>query len=141
MRSKWDGRYLDLAATVATWSKDPSTQVGAVIVSPVNRVIAVGFNGFPTGVKDDDRLEDRDLKYELIIHGEMNAIITAGRDLHGFSLYTHPFLPCARCAAVVIQAGISRVVAPVCRREDWIERLSLSRALLWEANVEIVELA
>ena len=140
MTSKWDHRYLALAAHVATWSKDKSTQVGAVLVSPRNRVIALGFNGFPPGVADDDRLQDRNRKLDIIIHGEINAILTAAQPLTACTLYTHPFLPCSRCAAIVIQAGVLRVVAPKNYITRWENNLEVSREIFREAGVSVSEM-
>jgi len=109
--NKWDRRFIGLANLVATWSKDPSTGVGAVIVDPKNRIVSVGFNGFPRAVRDDDAvLENRDEKLRRMIHAEENALLFAGRSVEGCTiLVTHP--PCARCAAKIIQAGITRVVS------------------------------
>lgn len=109
--SKWDRRFLGLANLVATWSKDPSTGVGAVIVDSKNRIVSVGFNGFPRAVRDDEgALNDRDEKLRRTIHAEENALLFAGRSVEGCTIYvTHP--PCARCAAKLIQAGIVRVVS------------------------------
>ena len=75
MLDKWDQRFMDLANFVAAWSKDPSTQVGAVIANPhTKRVVSMGYNGFPSGVGDHDhRLENREIKYEMIVHAETNA--------------------------------------------------------------------
>lgn len=109
--NKWDLRFLDLAELVGSWSKDPSTKVGAVITRG-KRIISTGFNGFPVGVDDAPELyENREYKYEHIIHGEMNALLFAREDVIGTTLYTTPFMPCSRCAAMLIQAGIVRVVS------------------------------
>ena len=67
--SKWDKRFLGLAAHVAEWSKDPSTQVGAVVANG-KKVVSLGFNGFPQGLSDDHRLHDRETKYSLVLHAE-----------------------------------------------------------------------
>ena len=75
---KWDRRFLDLAAFVAAWSRDPSKRVGAVIVDDKKRIVSLGFNGFPRGVADDDRLHVRESKYEIIIHAEVNALLFGG---------------------------------------------------------------
>jgi dCMP deaminase len=75
--NKWDKNFLELAKTVSTFSKDPSTQVGAVIVDDDKRVISIGYNGFPKGVRDDHRLDNRELKYEMIVHAEANALLFA----------------------------------------------------------------
>lgn len=118
MVSKWDRRFLDMAAFVATWSKDPSTQVGAVIVRPDRTIASVGYNGFPRGVSDDDaRYADRSLKYPMIVHAEMNAILSAKEPLLGYAIYVTPLAPCATCAGAIIQSGIKRVVA-TCRKPD-----------------------
>lgn len=111
--NKWDRRFLDLAKFIAQWSKDPSTQVGCVIVDPMKRIVATGFNGLPTGVDDTiERLSNREIKYEMVVHAERNAIIDAKRDLSGMSIYVWPIMPCSVCASMIIQAGLSHVIAP-----------------------------
>ena len=108
---KWDSRFLELAKLVSTYSKDPSTQVGAVIVSPDKSVVSVGYNGFPRGMEDKlELLSNREEKYSRIIHAEVNALISAKRDLIGYTLYTYPFMCCDRCAVQMIQAGITTFV-------------------------------
>jgi dCMP deaminase len=139
MNQKWDLRFLDLAKLVSTWSKDPSTQVGAAIADKDNRVISIGYNGFPVGIEDDDRLHHRETKYSMIIHGEMNAILFANRSLLGCTLYTYPFMPCPRCAGLIIQSGISRVVSFVNKTDRWEKDFELSRELFHESDVECVE--
>ena len=111
---KWDKRFLTLAEHIASWSKDPSTKCGAVIVSG-KKIISVGYNGFPAGCKDDNALyQNRDRKYLRVIHAEQNAIYTARENLELLecTIYIHPLPPCAQCAAAIIQVGIKRVVAP-----------------------------
>ena len=108
--NKWDKNFLELAKTVSTFSKDPSTKVGAVIVDDDNRVISIGYNGFPKGLKDDHRLDNRDLKYDMVVHAEANALLFANAPTKGCTIYTWPFQPCSRCASLIIQAGIRRVV-------------------------------
>lgn len=108
--SHWHHRFLSLAAFVAQWSKDPSTKVGAVITDPLNRVISLGFNGFPRGFQDtQDRLLNRDLKNACILHAERNAILFAQRSLDDCILYTWPMAPCPACASMVVQSGIQSV--------------------------------
>lgn len=122
---KWDFRFLDLAALVASWSKDPSTKVGAVIVRPDRTVASIGFNGFARGVIDlSVRLEERTLKYPLTIHAEENAILSAHERVKGYWLYS-TMMPCGPCASRIAQAGIARVVCCVTR--DYLER--------WEGSV------
>lgn len=102
---------LALAQHMAGWSKDPSTHVGAVLVDAHHRVLGVGYNGFPRGVADDSRLEQRDQKYDLIIHAEMNALLNSQtHDLREATLYCWPMPPCVRCMVHLIQAGLKDVV-------------------------------
>jgi dCMP deaminase len=108
----WDLRFLSLAQLVASWSKDPSTQTGAVLVHE-KRVLSMGFNGFPQGMSDKPEwLNDRTEKYSRIVHCEVNALIFAGRVPFGTTLYTFPFLSCDRCVVQMLQAGVRRFVAP-----------------------------
>lgn len=138
-QDKWDRRFLALAEHVAGWSKDPSTKTGAVIVDERRRVVSLGYNGFPVDVCDSpERYADRELKYKLIVHCERNAILFARRDLAGCTLYTWPFMSCAPCAAMIIQAGIKRCVAPVTPehlRERWEADMRLAGEMLTEAFV------
>jgi dCMP deaminase len=131
---KWDGRFIELANVVSSWSKDPSTQVGAVIVNSDKIVVGLGYNGFARGVADLSSLyEDRTKKYEMIIHAEVNAILNATQSVKGCTLYcTHP--PCSRCMAVIIQSGIVQVVSNKAS-EEFIERFKDSIALtVFQAN-------
>lgn len=135
--TKWDRRFLGLANLVATWSKDPSTGVGAVIVDAKNRIVSMGFNGFPRAVHDDEaNLNDRDEKLRRTIHAEENALLFAGRSVEGCTIYvTHP--PCARCAAKIIQAGIVRVVSrPPWNSfvERWADDMRSAAEMFAEAN-------
>jgi dCMP deaminase len=110
MNTKWHYRYLDLCKLVSTWSKDPSTQCGAVIVDQKNRIVSTGFNGFPIGVHDDSRLHNREIKHNMILHAEENAILFANKNLAGCTIYSWPLPPCSRCAAMIIQSGLAHVV-------------------------------
>jgi dCMP deaminase len=145
MSLKWDRRFIELARHIAGWSKDPSTQVGCVVVGPDREIRSTGFNGFPRGVEDNDRLQNRDTKYPIVCHGEENAIMHAARigvALKGCVAYV-TFMPCTRCARSLIQAGITEVVVPQHDiPERWAEDMALSKALLQEANVfvRIVEM-
>lgn len=137
--NKWQRRFFDLARLIATWSKDPSSQVGAVIVDDKKRIVSVGFNGLPMGVEDTaERLNTRELKYELIVHAEANAILTAPKSVSGCTIYVYPYLPCSRCAGAIIQSGIKRVVVedrPIPDR--WLENFTLAKTILTEAGVEV----
>lgn len=136
---KWDRRFMDMARLVASWSKDPSSKVGAVITRG-KFVVSVGFNGFPQGVDDlPERLENRELKYPLILHAEINAILSARQDIRGCSLYVTPYMPCPQCAAVVVQSGIARIVYTPSSNEKW-GRSPLSETMFSEAGIEVVML-
>lgn len=137
MITHWDKRFLDMAQLVSTWSKDPSTQVGAVIVDNKNRVVSVGYNGFPVGINDDDRLHFRSLKYDIIIHAEINAITFSNRSLTECTLYTYPFEPCSKCASMIIQSGIKRVVSKPNTEQRWEDSFQISRKLFNEAGVKL----
>lgn len=135
---KWDGRFIGLAEHIASWSKDPSTQTGAVIVDQKRRIISVGFNGLAQGVADlPERLNNREVKYKMFVHCERNAIIFARQSLEGCTLYTWPFMSCAACAAMVVQSGIRRIVAPYSENPRWKDDFALSTEQFEEAGVEI----
>jgi dCMP deaminase len=142
----WDRRYLDLAKFVAThWSKDPSTQVGAVVVNWDAHQEFIGFNGFPRGVQDlPERYNDRELKYKLVVHAEVNALQKAGGLARGATLYVWPSfaLPpiCNECAKLAIQAGIAEIVglAPDMsdpRVQRWMESIGIARMMCEEAGI------
>lgn len=136
----WDDFYLGLAKYVSTKSKDPSTKVGTVIVDKDCRPVSFGFNGLPQKIKDTpERLNNRDLKYKIIIHGEINSLIFAKRDIAGCTLYCWPFLTCAKCASIFIQAGIARVVAPGSDNPRWQDEFALAREIFAEAGVQVDE--
>ena len=136
--TKWDKRFLELAKLCGSWSKDPSTQVGAVIVDGNNRIVSIGFNGFPQGVEDsEERLVDRETKYDIIVHAEANALMFAKTSLEGCTLYTWPFQPCSRCAGLIIQSGITRVVSVIHGEDRWKKNFATSRKMLEESNVKM----
>lgn len=114
LSDKWYQRGLDMAELVAGWSKDPSTQCGAVVMRPDKTIASVGFNGFPKGCSDDDELyADRELKYARVVHAEQNALLHARESLEGYTMFTYPGSigpSCDRCTAHIIQAGIKEVV-------------------------------
>lgn len=112
----WDEAFMGLAGVIALRSKDPSTQVGAVIVGQDKRVKALGYNGFPSGCSDDEFPWDReaedpyDSKYIYVAHAELNAVLNGnGEDLRGCTIYVS-LSPCAECAKALIQVGIREVV-------------------------------
>ena len=109
----WDEYFMGIAMLAARRSKDPSTQVGACIVSPENIIISTGYNGMPKGCSDDifpwDR-EGEETKYPYVVHAELNAILNAnGRDLRHSRIYVALF-PCNECAKAIIQSGVKEVL-------------------------------
>jgi dCMP deaminase len=143
--NKWDLRFLDMARLVSTWSKDPSTKTGAVIVRPNRSVASVGFNGFPQNMPDaDEHYSNREEKYSRIVHCEMNALLfVKDQDVHGYTLYTYPFISCDRCFVHMAQAGITRFVAPKATAEQltrWGTAFERVRNYARETGVELIEL-
>jgi dCMP deaminase len=145
-QEKWDRRFLDVAKMVSSWSKDPSSQIGAVIVNDNRHIVATGYNGFPIDVKDTpERYADRELKYKLVVHAEINSIIQAGHKAKGGTLYVYPGwgLPCmcTECSKAAIQAGIVRVVG-LQRSIDaeklarWKESLAFAETMCIEAGIK-----
>lgn len=131
---------LGMAKHLAKLSKDPSSQVGAVIFDQKRRIVGSGYNGFPRGVEDrKDRLEDREKKYRMIVHAESNAIMFSNGDLEGATMVvTHPC--CARCAAVTIQAGIKHVMWPKPSEAmalRWAEDFEAAAEMFSEAGVQV----
>lgn len=141
MSLKWDLRFLELARLVSTWSKDPSTQTGAVIVRPNKTVVSLGFNGFPRGMSDaEENYVNRELKYRKIIHCEMNAMIHAPESVQGCTLYTVPFACCERCVVHMVQAGITRFVYPQSPTDQltrWRDAFIKTREFLHEVSATI----
>lgn len=135
---KWDARFIELARHVAGWSKDPSTKVGAVIVGTRKNQVALGYNGFPPGIADDeDRLADREVKYRLTQHAERNVLDNSAFDVRGAMLYS-TFLPCVECTKSLITRGVARVVAPgPCDREPWATDGAWTLDLLNEAGLSV----
>lgn len=151
MDQRWALHFLDLAYRCALMSKDPSTQVGVVIVGPDREIRSTGFNGFPRGIADTPiRLSNRDVKLSLMVHAEMNAILNAARvgtPMKGCTLFVAATdkvtgnvwggPPCDRCVVEVIQAGIAEVVSypftDVPSR--WQNSISMASDLLEEAGI------
>ena len=122
----WDEYFMGVAALSGMRSKDPSTQVGACIVSKNNKILSMGYNGFPNGCDDDvfpwERTgEENETKYPFVTHSELNAILNyRGGSLEGAKIYVTLF-PCNECAKAIIQAGIKTVVLPKENEKDWKE--------------------
>jgi dCMP deaminase len=138
----WDRKFIEMAVLVSSWSKDPSTKVGCVIADSDHAQLSEGFNGFPRGIADDQRLNVREMKYRLIVHAEANAIAAAARNGHslkGATAYV-TFSPCPQCAALLIQAGIVRVVTiEGATPAHWLAECAIAQAMLREAGVAYEE--
>ena len=141
MEDKWHKRYLKLAQEVASWSKDPSTRIGAVAIGEKGQVLAQGYNGFPRNVNDSpERYNDRQLKYKYVVHAEQNLIYNAtynGVSLDGAVLYVVGLPICSECAKAIIQVGIRQVVMPDQEvPEHWSESWNFTQSLFRESGVE-----
>lgn len=139
----WDDYFMGLAVLSGKRSKDPSTQVGACIVTPQNRIASVGYNGFPMGCSDDEFPWEREgselsTKYPYVVHAELNAILNSKADLNNCTIYVSLF-PCNECAKAIIQSGIKKVVYLSDKYADTMATIA-SKKLLTAAGVELVQL-
>jgi len=138
----WDEYFMGVAKLAAHRSKDPSTQVGACIVSPDNIIISTGYNGMPKGCSDDEFPWGRDgaeTKYPFVVHAELNAILNAnGRDLRGSRVYVALF-PCNECAKAIIQSGVKEVVY-LSNKYDGTPSVEASKRMLDAAGVKYTQL-
>lgn len=143
-QNKWNKRFLELAKLIATWSRDPSTKVGAVLVDPTTkRIISTGFNGFPPNHDDNPALyKDRGYKYTHIIHAEVNALNNLPFTFTGGVLYTS-FHICPSCLQEAHRHGVKTVYCVAfdpSERPDWTERIEQSKALADYLGMEVIEL-
>ena len=151
---RWDAHFLRLTLEHARMSKDPSTQVGAIIVGLDREIRASGFNGFPRGIADTpERLNNRETKLELVVHAEINAVMNAARigtPTQGCTLYLSAMdcsgaiwggPPCVRCTVEVMQAGITTIVSRPFKDgpSRWKDSIEKARQLLTEAGVDYRE--
>ncbi len=139
----WKEYFMGIAWLSAQRSKDPNTQVGACIVSSDNKILSMGYNGFPLGCSDDEFPWDRegdnlDTKYAYIVHSELNAILNyRGGSLEGATMYVTMF-PCNECAKAIIQAGIRELIYDQNKYPDSAAVLA-SKRMLTRAGVTITE--
>ena len=139
----WDEYFMSVAHLSAMRSKDPSTQVGAVIVDERKRVVSIGYNGMPYGCDDDEFAWERegqflDTKYPYVVHAELNAILNAPRPVIGCTIYVSLF-PCNECAKAIIQSGIKRIVYEDDKYADT-DATKASKRMLLSAGVELIQL-
>lgn len=142
--NKWAEYFLVMAKHASTLSKDPSTKVGAVAVGDKNQILSTGFNGFSRGIKDtNERLNNRELKYPLIIHAEMNVIYNAclnGTSLNGATLYVYGLPVCQECARGIDQVGIKKVIMqfPKDITDKWKESFEKTKQYFREAEITYI---
>jgi len=139
----WDEYFMGLAHLSAKRSKDPSTQVGAVIVNEEKRVVGVGYNGFPYGCEDSAFPWTRDgdtldTKYPYVVHAELNAILNSIQKLNGCTIYVSLF-PCNECAKAIIQSGIKYIVYESDKYADT-DSVKASKKMLEAAGVTLRQL-
>lgn len=134
--ASWDETWLSVAIVVSKRSKDPRMQVGAVLVSPDNSSVSVGYNGFPRGIQDTAERWERPIKYKYCIHAELNAMLNCPVRPAGWTLYlTIP--PCSDCALKIVQAGIKKVIYRWDPNPDSQLDYDFSKQILDEANVQL----
>ena len=140
----WDEYFMGVAYLASFRSKDPNSQVGACIVDNNNKILSMGYNGFPRGCSDDefpwaregDALET---KYAYVTHSELNAILNYhGTSLEGSKIYVTLF-PCNECAKAIIQSGIKRIVYESDKYADT-ETTIASKKMLQAAGIELLQL-
>jgi len=142
---KWTKRFMDLCTTISFWSKDPSTKVGAVIVDNKKRIVSVGYNGFPRGVSDDEeRYQDREVKYTMVSHAERNALDNSPTAVEGATMFV-TLMPCSDCAKSIIQRGIKTVIVPPMPRYledyDWEKDFynwKVTQLMFKEAGIQVI---
>lgn len=134
----WDTRFIRLAKEVATWSKDPDCKVGAVLIHPEFRNYSFGYNGFPQDIEDtEERLNNKELKNELTIHAEVNAIFNAQASVADWNLVCTK-TPCLACAKLIVQAGIKSVlIPPMDPTSSWAVDNLKALEILEEANIQV----
>jgi dCMP deaminase len=137
----WTWKFMNMAREIAKWSKDPSTKVGAVITDRNNIIRGQGYNGFPRGVDDSPvRYANREVKYKMVVHAELNAILNANSNVRGCTIYS-TFFPCPQCAAAIIQSGITMVVSESSPSDDrYNDDRDLSKQMFNEAGVTYIHL-
>lgn len=139
----WDEYFMGLAHLSGLRSKDPNTQVGAVIVDENHRVVSIGYNGFPSGVSDDEFPWSREggvleTKYAFVVHAELNAILNSQRSVKGCCIYVSLF-PCNECAKAIIQSGIRKIVYES-DKYNGVDTNIASKRMLRAAGVELVRI-
>jgi dCMP deaminase len=135
----WDEYFMAVAILAGMRSKDPSTQVGACVANEQNKIVGVGYNGFPWGCSDDELPWDRegtylDTKYPYVCHAELNAVLKSiSTDLRGSRIYVALF-PCNECTKVIIQSGIREIIFLSDKYQDT-DSVRASKIMLDQADI------
>ena len=138
----WDKYFMALAHLSAERSKDPNTNVGAVIVDDMHRIVSIGYNGMPRNCDDDEFPWEREggfltTKYAFVVHAELNAILNSPRSVSGCTLYVSLF-PCNECAKAIIQSGIRKIIYESDKYAGT-EGVIASKKMLNAAGVELIQ--
>lgn len=142
MSRDWDSRYMRLAQEVSSWSKDPSSQIGAVAIGDKGQVLSQGYNGFPRGIHDHiERYTNREIKYDYIVHAEMNCIYNAsynGISLKDSTIYVYGLPVCSECAKAIIQVGAKRVVTNTVNlpEDRWYNSCKKAEGMFLEVGIQ-----
>ena len=144
LKDKWKTRLISFAHEVASWSKDESTKIGAVIVTPEGHPLSWGFNGMPRGIDDSvPERHERPLKYRYMEHAERNAIYQANSSLEGAVLFCTHFC-CSDCARGIIQKGIATVVIDGANvsgngfADRWAAEFAITEEMFNEVGIELI---
>lgn len=140
----WDTYFMGIAQLSSKRSKDPKTQVGACIVSPENKIVGIGYNGFPKGISDDvfpwkDQGDFLETKYPYVVHAEANAILNASQNLKDCKLFVTLF-PCNECTKLIIQSGIKELIY-VSNKDEGKDFQIASRKMLEKAQVKLRQIS
>ena len=137
-----DSYFMALAHLSAERSKDPNTNVGAVIVDEMHRIVSIGYNGMPRNCNDDEFPWEREggfltTKYAYVVHAELNAILNSPRPVNGCTIYVSLF-PCNECAKAIIQSGIRKIVYESDKYAET-DGVKASKKMLLAAGVELIQ--
>ena len=140
----WDTYFMGIAQLSSKRSKDPKTQVGACIVNQDNKIVGIGYNGFPKGISDDefpwhDQGNFLETKYPFVVHAEANAILNASQDLKECKLFVTLF-PCNECTKLIIQSGIKELIY-ISNKDEGKDFQIASKKMLEKAQVKLRQMS
>ena len=140
----WDTYFMGIAQLSSKRSKDPKTQVGACIVNQDNKIVGIGYNGFPKGISDDEFPWNEqgnflETKYPFVVHAEANAILNASQDLKECKLFVTLF-PCNECTKLIIQSGIKELIY-ISNKDEGKDFQVASKKMLEKAQVKLRQMS